>query len=78
MTLDKKLIFLLLLLSGGLAYGQTTAHKAVFIIVDGIPADVIEKVKTPNLDEITREGGYTQRTWGVAKTLTPKLPPFPP
>ncbi len=34
--------------------------KAVFIIVDGIPADVIEKLKKPNLDSIAQIGGYAR------------------
>ena len=34
--------------------------KAVFIIVDGIPADVIERVETPNLDAISLAGAYTR------------------
>jgi len=34
--------------------------KAIFVIVDGIPADVIESVSTPNLDAIAAEGGYTR------------------
>ena len=34
--------------------------KAVFIIVDGIPADVLERTATPELDEISAEGGYTR------------------
>jgi len=33
--------------------------KAIFIIVDGIPADVVEKANTPNLDELSDVGGYT-------------------
>ena len=33
--------------------------KAVFIIVDGIPADVLEATATPVLDAISAEGGYT-------------------
>lgn len=36
--------------------------KAVFIIVDGIPADVIENTATPALDAISARGGYT-RAW---------------
>ena len=32
--------------------------KAVFVIVDGIPADVIEKINTPALDSIAKAGGY--------------------
>jgi predicted AlkP superfamily pyrophosphatase or phosphodiesterase len=34
--------------------------KAVFIILDGIPADVIERVPTPAIDEIARAGGYAR------------------
>ena len=34
--------------------------KAVFIIVDGIPADVAERTATPFLDEISSVGGYTR------------------
>jgi predicted AlkP superfamily pyrophosphatase or phosphodiesterase len=36
------------------------APKALFIIADGIPADVIETVDTPHLDEIAADGGYTR------------------
>lgn len=34
--------------------------KAIFIILDGIPADVLERVETPMLDEIAGEHGYTR------------------
>lgn len=34
--------------------------KAVFIILDGIPADVIERVPTPAIHEIARAGGYAR------------------
>jgi predicted AlkP superfamily pyrophosphatase or phosphodiesterase len=34
--------------------------KAVFVIVDGIPADVVERVATPNLDAISKVGGYAR------------------
>ncbi|QNA44276.1 alkaline phosphatase family protein [Lacibacter sediminis] len=34
--------------------------KAVFIIVDGIPADVLEKINTPMLDSIAKVGGYSR------------------
>ena len=46
---------------------QPKTKKAVFIIVDGIPADVIEKVNTPHLDEIAKEGGYTRAMVGGEK-----------
>jgi len=34
--------------------------KAVFIIIDGIPADVIEKANTPAIDDIAAAGGYAR------------------
>ncbi|MCH6198380.1 alkaline phosphatase family protein [Aquiflexum sp. LQ15W] len=38
------------------------SRKVVLVILDGIPASVIEKVSTPNLDSITSAGGYA-RAW---------------
>lgn len=35
-------------------------RKVIFIIVDGIPADVVESVSTPNLDAIAGARGYTR------------------
>src|SRR5690606_39670904 len=35
-------------------------RKAIFIILDGIPADVIESQETPALDEIASRGGYAR------------------
>jgi predicted AlkP superfamily pyrophosphatase or phosphodiesterase len=40
--------------------------KAVFIIVDGIPPDVLEQTATPALDEISAEGAYTHAYVGGA------------
>jgi len=40
--------------------------KAVFIIVDGIPPDVLELTPTPALDEISAEGAYTHAYVGGA------------
>src|SRR5690606_34344814 len=53
------LLSLLLFLAGSAA---AQPRKAVFIILDGISADALEKTSTPNLDEIAKEGGYT-RAW---------------
>jgi predicted AlkP superfamily pyrophosphatase or phosphodiesterase len=41
--------------------------KAVFIIVDGIPGDVIQKLNPPVLGEISKEGGFTLAHVGGAK-----------
>jgi predicted AlkP superfamily pyrophosphatase or phosphodiesterase len=59
--MKKAIVFLLSTLLVLAACGERTATpKAIFIIVDGIPADVIESVDTPNLDAIAAVGGYTR------------------
>lgn len=40
--------------------GSTKTPKAIFIIVDGIPADVIDSSQTPNIDSISGIHGYTR------------------
>lgn len=61
------LVPLLLLLVGCSPLGAQKARKAVFIIADGIPADVIERLETPALDAISKEGGYTRAYVGGEK-----------
>ena len=39
---------------------EDAMRKVVFIIVDGIPADVLERVATPEIDAISAAGGYTR------------------
>lgn len=51
-----------------------TAKKAVFIIVDGIPADVIEKINKPHLDSIAKIGGYTRAYVGGEKKSYSQTP----
>lgn len=48
---------------------NASTPKAIFIIVDGIPADVIESVETPYLDEIASAGGNAN-TNGYTKAYT--------
>lgn len=71
---------------GFLSIAQNSVKKTVFIIVDGIPTDIIHKASTPNLDRIKKEGvfleayvggergGYSQTPTissnGYASTLT--------
>lgn len=52
------------------------ARKAVFILLDGIPADVIERVPTPFIDAIARDGAYARAHVGGelgGKTETPTI-----
>ena len=57
----------LLLLGIFLGHGQQKKIKTVFIIVDGISADVIEQRSTPNLDAVAQVGGYTRAYMGGQK-----------
>ncbi len=41
--------------------------KAIFIIVDGVAADVLEATATPHMDEISRAGGYARSFVGGMK-----------
>lgn len=58
---------LLLLLFTATACTQPKTKKAVFVILDGIPADVLEKVATPNMDEIALKGSYARAYVGGEK-----------
>ena len=44
------------------SYGKK--RKSVFIILDGVPADVVERVATPAIDEIAAKGGYSRAYMG--------------
>lgn len=48
--------------------------KAVFIILDGIPADVLEKTRTPAMDAIKSRGSYTRGYLGGEKGIYSQSP----
>jgi len=39
-------------------YAQNKTRKAIFVIIDGVPADVIEKLDLPNFKKVAKEGGF--------------------
>lgn len=47
--------------------GFAQQKKLIFIILDGIPASELERVDTPNLDQIAVIGGYTRAYTGGEK-----------
>ena len=60
------LVWLTLTAVNSTAHTEAAASpKAVFVIVDGIPADVIERVPTPTIDAIARVGGDFPAVWGL-------------
>lgn len=72
-NLIKSLPLLLCLLTT-IVTAQSKQRKVVFIIADGIPADVIEKVHTPNLDAIANEGKYMRAYVGGEKDTYSQTP----
>lgn len=49
-------------------------RKAVMILIDGVPADVLEQVATPAIDEIAAVGGYTRAYQGGGKDMYSQTP----
>jgi predicted AlkP superfamily pyrophosphatase or phosphodiesterase len=68
-----KLVLLLLFIVTGVT-AQQKVKKALFIIADGIPADVIEKLSTPNLKAIAKQGAYLRAHVGGDKDAYNQTP----
>lgn len=70
----KKRLSVLLVATCLVTINGFSQKKALFIIADGIPADVIEKLSTPALDAIAKEGGYTRAFTGGEKGAYSQTP----
>ena len=68
----KKLLLVACLFCSVMAVAQK--KKAVFIIIDGIPADLIEKLNTPTIKAIAKEGGFTAALCGGEKGAYSETP----
>jgi predicted AlkP superfamily pyrophosphatase or phosphodiesterase len=55
-------------------HGEGQVKKALFVIVDGIPADVIEKLPTPNIDAVSAEGAFRRAYVGGGKDAYSQSP----
>ncbi len=69
-----KHIWIIFCFSAAASIAQNRQNKVVFIIADGIPADVVERVHTPNLDAITKEGKYMRAYVGGEKDAYSQTP----
>jgi predicted AlkP superfamily pyrophosphatase or phosphodiesterase len=70
--ISKAIIVLLVIANSATA--QQKIKKALFIIADGIPADVIEKLNTPNLNIIAKQGAYLRAHVGGDKDAYDQTP----
>ena len=66
-NLKPYILFLISFINCSIVFGQLQNTKIVFVIVDGISADVLEKIETPTLDTIAKKGGYTRAYVGGEK-----------
>ncbi|MEO6187504.1 MAG: alkaline phosphatase family protein [Ginsengibacter sp.] len=60
MRIVSLLLVICFLFPGKSLLSQVIKKKTIFIILDGIPADVIEKADLPNLKAISTAGGYSR------------------
>ena len=64
----KRYILLFILLAGTFyMQAQQKKKKVIFILADGIPADIIEKLQKPFIDSIVKIGGYKRAFVGGEK-----------
>ena len=57
--------WLVLLLCSLAVVAQAKTRKAVYIIIDGVPADQIERLQPPTISAIAAEGGYARAYTGL-------------
>ena len=61
------LLGFLIIFFASVVNGQANKKKVVFVIADGIPADIIERVAKPNLDVVIQTGAYKRAFVGGIK-----------
>jgi predicted AlkP superfamily pyrophosphatase or phosphodiesterase len=72
LAIKKILLLIILLMLETSSYAQK--KKCLIVLLDGIPADVLEKTHTPNIDIITKKGAYARAYVGGEKGGTSESP----
>lgn len=67
-------LLLVLIFSSSINAQNNDKKKALFVIVDGISAEQLKKVATPNLDAIAKVGGFTRAYVGGEKNTYSQTP----
>jgi hypothetical protein len=70
----KATVFLLLLLVSTYGLSAQKKRKAIFVIADGIPADLIQQLPMPNLRALSKEGGFVKAFVGGGKDSYSQTP----
>ncbi len=71
--MNQFILFLSFLFSVSLVSAQTK-NKTVFVIADGIPADVLERMDLPNIKKVIAAGSYTRMYVGGDATTYNQTP----
>ncbi len=62
--MNRLVILVLLGILSSQTFAQENKKKVLFVILDGIPADVMDSVSTPNIDQVIAVGGFAVASMG--------------
>ena len=69
-----RIVYLLIMLCFSNSISAQKTRKAIFVIADGIPADLIEQLQMPHLHELIKQGGFARAHVGGDKGTYSETP----